>query len=252
MIKFFSKIRKALINEGKTTKYLKYALGEIVLVVIGILIALQINNWNEQQQKEQELLAIYLIVQDDLKKDIQQISNLLESKKSMDSVFDKVFDGKMTKEDYIGCTPCVKLIFGFQELAVEQRGANLLNNFANNVDTAKDSLQIEINQFYTNAQKWFTGDDAIRQRSLTENIFYWESNYDWYADYALDRDYSGFIDYALTDKDYINRVATFYLLQYQIYVPTLEYYRKKAKNIVSKIDDKLMEQTGRSGKIKTN
>lgn len=46
MIKFFRKIRYDLMNQNKTTKYFKYALGEIVLVVIGILIALQINNWN--------------------------------------------------------------------------------------------------------------------------------------------------------------------------------------------------------------
>jgi len=50
MIKLFRNIRKSLLNESKTGKYLKYALGEIVLVVIGILIALQINNWNEQQK----------------------------------------------------------------------------------------------------------------------------------------------------------------------------------------------------------
>lgn len=49
MIKFFRNIRKSLLNEGKTSKYLKYAIGEIVLVVIGILIALQINNWNERR-----------------------------------------------------------------------------------------------------------------------------------------------------------------------------------------------------------
>ena len=57
MIKFFRHIRQNLINQGKTSKYLKYAIGEIVLVVIGILIALQINNWNEGQklQKTQKL-----------------------------------------------------------------------------------------------------------------------------------------------------------------------------------------------------
>ncbi|NNL79184.1 MAG: hypothetical protein HKO67_01725, partial [Flavobacteriaceae bacterium] len=43
---------------GKTSKYLKYAIGEIVLVVIGILIALQINNWNEDR-KNQKLIAAY-------------------------------------------------------------------------------------------------------------------------------------------------------------------------------------------------
>jgi hypothetical protein len=47
MIKFFRKIRQNLLAEGKTSKYLKYAIGEIFLVVIGILIALSINNWNE-------------------------------------------------------------------------------------------------------------------------------------------------------------------------------------------------------------
>ena len=49
MIKFFRHIRKSLLNEGKTSKYFKYAIGEIVLVVIGILIALQINTWNEKR-----------------------------------------------------------------------------------------------------------------------------------------------------------------------------------------------------------
>jgi len=50
MIKFFRNIRRTLVNEGNTSKYFKYAIGEIVLVVIGILIALQINNWNEQRK----------------------------------------------------------------------------------------------------------------------------------------------------------------------------------------------------------
>ena len=50
MIKFFRKIRYNLMSENKTGKYLKYAIGEIVLVVIGILIALSINNWNENRK----------------------------------------------------------------------------------------------------------------------------------------------------------------------------------------------------------
>ena len=49
MIKFFRKIRHNLLMQNKTGKYFKYAIGEIVLVVIGILIALQINNWNENR-----------------------------------------------------------------------------------------------------------------------------------------------------------------------------------------------------------
>jgi len=59
MLKFFRKIRQNLLSEGKNAKYIKYAIGEIVLVVIGILIALQINNWNESRKEanyEQKIL----------------------------------------------------------------------------------------------------------------------------------------------------------------------------------------------------
>jgi len=52
MIKFFRNIRKRLVAESKFSKYLLYAIGEIILVVIGILIALQINNWNENRKLE--------------------------------------------------------------------------------------------------------------------------------------------------------------------------------------------------------
>lgn len=50
MIKFFRRIRQSLLNKGKTSKYFKYAIGEIILVVIGILIALQVSNWNNNNQ----------------------------------------------------------------------------------------------------------------------------------------------------------------------------------------------------------
>ena len=50
MFRFFRSIRQGLVNEGKTSKYFRYALGEIILVVVGILIALQINNWNEDRK----------------------------------------------------------------------------------------------------------------------------------------------------------------------------------------------------------
>ena len=58
MIKFFRKIRRNLLSEGKSGKYLKYAIGEIILVVIGILIALSINNWNENRKANIEEIAI--------------------------------------------------------------------------------------------------------------------------------------------------------------------------------------------------
>ncbi|MCW5515470.1 DUF6090 family protein [Muriicola sp. Z0-33] len=59
MIKFFRRIRQRLLSENKFSKYLLYAVGEITLVMIGILLALQVNNWNEERKEnitEQNLL----------------------------------------------------------------------------------------------------------------------------------------------------------------------------------------------------
>jgi hypothetical protein len=74
MIKFFRKIRKNLLLEGKTVKYFKYAIGEIVLVVIGILIALSINTWNENRINEDRLKIYVTDIIRDLKNDTLNIS----------------------------------------------------------------------------------------------------------------------------------------------------------------------------------
>ena len=66
MIKFFRKIRQNLLLQNKTSKYFKYAIGEIILVVIGILIALQINNWNEHYKDNKKLGAFILQYKDAL------------------------------------------------------------------------------------------------------------------------------------------------------------------------------------------
>lgn len=70
MIKLFRHIRQNLLNEGKTTKYFKYAIGEIFLVVIGILIALQINNWNEERKDRNREQIILKSLQTDFKTNI--------------------------------------------------------------------------------------------------------------------------------------------------------------------------------------
>jgi hypothetical protein len=54
MINFFRKIRRKLANDNQFLKYSRYAIGEIVLVVVGILIALQINNWKIERFEEKE------------------------------------------------------------------------------------------------------------------------------------------------------------------------------------------------------
>jgi hypothetical protein len=83
MIKFFRHIRKNLLNEDKTTKYFKYAIGEIILVVIGILIALQINNWNEIKKMNLWEEQFLKDLKNELKNDLAQIKriSIIQAKK---------------------------------------------------------------------------------------------------------------------------------------------------------------------------
>jgi len=78
MMKFFRKNRQNLLSEGKTGKYLKYAIGEIALVVIGILIALGINDWNDQKKQTKSEFIYYCRILDDFELDKKLIEELLD------------------------------------------------------------------------------------------------------------------------------------------------------------------------------
>ena len=82
MIKFFRKIRQNLLSEGKTGKYFKYAIGEILLVVIGILIALQINNWNEKRKIKIAEIEILQNLKTELKYNLEDLEKINRQHKS--------------------------------------------------------------------------------------------------------------------------------------------------------------------------
>ncbi|MBC2838596.1 DUF6090 family protein [Robiginitalea sp. SC105] len=81
MIKFFRKIRQRLLAKNNFRKYLLYATGEIVLVVIGILIALSINNWNENRKERLQETVILRQLRTEFKSNLQQLDQKISSKK---------------------------------------------------------------------------------------------------------------------------------------------------------------------------
>ncbi|MGK0411870.1 MAG: 3-dehydroquinate synthetase [Polaribacter sp.] len=98
MIKFFRHIRKSLLIENKTGKYFKYAIGEIVLVVIGILIALSLNKWNTQRIEGIKHSKIFENILLDIEKDIQKLSNTKATLDSRKLIFDKVRNDSITAD----------------------------------------------------------------------------------------------------------------------------------------------------------
>lgn len=94
MIKFFRKIRQKMLTENKFSKYLIYAIGEIILVVIGILIALSINNWNEERKYRNLEIVTLIEIQKGLKqakKENERSENAnLETIKSYEVLLDHI------------------------------------------------------------------------------------------------------------------------------------------------------------------
>ncbi len=88
MIKFFRKIRQNLLSKGKTTTYFKYAVGEIILVVIGILIALSINNWNSNRITTNRKTDYLVRISEELKNQIEDLSY------AQDNVASEIKSGK--------------------------------------------------------------------------------------------------------------------------------------------------------------
>ena len=105
MISLFRRIRQKLIASGSLTKYLLYAVGEILLVVIGILIALQVNNWNEQRREQAIADDVRAGILSDLQKDLITIDAALEQNNRMIGLFDslqvKITHPDVTKEGVI-------------------------------------------------------------------------------------------------------------------------------------------------------
>ncbi len=98
MIKLFRTIRKKLIEQGKTTNYLKYAIGEIILVVIGILIALQINNWNNNRLEKLEEIKILISVKNDLENTISEFEFLNQVRNRILFASKTIFEMSPSKE----------------------------------------------------------------------------------------------------------------------------------------------------------
>ena len=105
MTPFFRKIRKTLADDNKPIKYLRYAIGEIILVVIGILIALQINNWNEER-KERKIEISYLErLLSEVKKDTASINQNIHLADKLSAEYKnyilKMYTEQKTTEDFV-------------------------------------------------------------------------------------------------------------------------------------------------------
>ena len=237
MIKFFRKIRQNLLSEGKTTKYFKYAIGEIVLVVIGILIALQINNWNEERKEKESLNAIYNLVISDLESDLKTIPEILKYNSNKAPLLKHIIKGNLSRNDYNTNDTYYNLIGGSEDFSLKTKGYEQLRNFNDN-DFSSDELQIKINDFYELYHKRIQGLNELTLEDLKSNYNYWKENFNWYPDYLIGEESEGFIAYSINNMDYKNRVANYFFLNCGLLTEELEEVEVEANKILSLLKER--------------
>jgi hypothetical protein len=237
VIKIFRKIRQKRLKESKFNQYMLYAIGEIVLVVIGILFALQINNWNENRKKEATLNAIYKIIQSDLETDSEAIDKLISLMMPSKPYYIKTMEGTLIREDFKKLDKMGGLMTGFLDITLQKRGINLLLANASFDENADNKLLRSVPLFYAK-YKTEIGIDLKDILSVWNSSYLmWINTCAWYTDFSRGIYNDQYIEHALTSPIYRNQVTEFFFSFYVRYFHSLRAYQEESKEIIRLIKE---------------
>lgn len=222
-MKIFRRFRESVIQGNGLRKYLLYAIGEIILVVIGILIALGINNRSEQRKKEQETHRTAELVWIQLAQDATDIRQILKQYRYYDKVADTILvhtkKGEPLPEN---CKNCFNLLFGIQLPVISERISNLVerNTLVEGEIEAK-LLQIDLRykEMIINSRE----QNTLIINTLQDNLSYLKEEYGWFSEFIQTQQCASesCIDYFLNSEDYRNRVAYYRFLGIESYLGNL-------------------------------
>ena len=164
MIKFFRIIRKKLLVENSFSKYLLYAGGEIVLVVIGILLALSINNWNERRKQIEQEQIILKQLKTDYQANLLQLDNKIEMRRKLIAESLNVFD--ITSKDIIISQDSLSKIFAtfFMDPTFDPIESDMMNS--GNIKLIRNDT---LNQLLSH---WTSDIMAYRESELIQHDHY--------------------------------------------------------------------------------
>jgi hypothetical protein len=200
MIKFFRKIRQKLLTENKFSKYLIYAIGEIILVVIGILIALNLNTANEKKNNSNKTNKILKEIQLDLEKDINRSIETFDDFIILDSIQELILTKKYTVEDF-KTGKAQTLGQYYYDFVIHTNGYdNLMRNLDNLPDKYKPLLASLNNLYEIQKTKIEVYNTRIR-KTVYDNLTF-TNNQPWAQDWILGIPNKEAFDYYLNDPLY--------------------------------------------------
>jgi len=244
MIKFFRKIRQKLLTENKFSKYLLYATGEIILVVIGILIALSINNWNEKRIETERLNSVLNIVKADLIKDTLNILRPIKDYENKKVVLLKIIERGKSKSyldsinelNFKKYEIFTKAISNYFLFSMNKRGIELLKNMSSNIDFEKDTLIASIIERHTVNSLFIEEDNELMRKLQFQNEKEFEKH-TWYNDWRSNKYNKVMYQYFYYDE--FRRKAARYNVYSNQYLRDLKRYRSAAKTDIKLIEERL-------------
>lgn len=229
MIKFFRNIRQNLVTQNKFTKYIIYAVGEIILVIVGILIALSINNGNEAKKARKKVDAILINVMDELATDIESSSGVLLYYQKKDSLSSMILNTFLEYEDYANFKNRAlhDVETGYRILATSQNSYDALMQNIDLVPADYDNILEPLHQQYKFYRlEILNGNKALREYHHELNT-YRAKEYDWFSKARLSPTKAS-IDYKLKDPEYKNYIYLYGLNTRTNYIPDVIWYRINA------------------------
>lgn len=219
-------------------KYLLYAVGEVLLVVVGILIALQINNWNEQRTQKNQLESILKNVASDLRQDTLTVNAVIQFYEAIDSASIKIMKGELTQDNFKECPLCPSIVTFYNPVIINQKGYDLLKNYSSDNFNENDTLVANIVQGHSQFITLFDGNNQRLEQTVTKNIGDFQK-YSWYVDLMSGKVTKEFIDYVVSSEDYKKRVATQNAYAIRNQLAHVKLFRDYARKILIDLDERL-------------
>ena len=231
----FSKLKIDSLKNKKIKSYLSYAIGEVVLIVIGISIAVFINGKVENNKQDRILNTILLNISNDLKADIEEVDIVLKNYEDQEKLFNYVLDSIEAGKSIKNCIYCPQVLTNAIPFSLRKRGYLQLSNFkADNLNTT-DSLIFDLSNFYNSYSKLTDVVNKLLLDDTHENLNYLKINYPYFKYLFTDKNIKGRMDFFENNTEFVNRVALREILNYANHVSLLESYKKDAIELLDDI-----------------
>lgn len=240
MINTFRKIRQQFMNQNKTSKYLKYAIGEIVLVMIGILLAMQINNWNENRKHQNEFNNILRTISQDLKRDTLVAGIISKYYEEVEKNSLKIINKEVNRNNYKKHPEVRSLVSRYRSFTVQTKGFEMVKDYSSKNKIRNDSIFTTVSQFYTPFLDILDDSNGFVKKEVLSNIETYKK-YDWFVDWTQGKYSQEMILYFTESEEYRKQVASHNLLAGKNHLLFVNAYKTNATKLIEYIDKHLEE-----------